>query len=65
MDHVRQCFRCESNIIMVVSGKCNDSCSLSLDHDNYDGYVPSEVNIGAGDYIVFNVCANCGQMEGT
>jgi hypothetical protein len=29
-----------------------------------DGYVPNDLNIGGGDYIEFDVCLDCGQMQG-
>lgn len=27
-------------------------------------YVPSDLNIGGGDYLSFDVCLDCGQMQG-
>jgi hypothetical protein len=30
----------------------------------HDGYVPRALGIGGGDYIEFEVCLNCGQMQG-
>ena len=56
---------CGSTRIMSVSAKCNDLCSVSLDDEGKEGYVPSGVNIGGGDYVQFDVCAQCGHMLGT
>lgn len=30
-----------------------------------DGYVPSDMGIGGGDYIEFEWCLDCGQIQGT
>jgi hypothetical protein len=30
-----------------------------------DGYVPSGLGIGGGDYIDFKLCLNCGQIQDT
>jgi hypothetical protein len=29
-----------------------------------DGYVPKGFGIGGGDYIVFQFCVSCGQIQG-
>lgn len=31
---------------------------------DYDGYVPTDVGIGGGDYIRFEYCLECGQIQG-
>jgi hypothetical protein len=51
--------------MMSVSAKCSDLCSVTLDGSEHSGYVPNNINIGGGDYVDFDVCANCGQMIGT
>lgn len=50
---------------MSVSAKCHDLCSVSLDGEETDGYVPHGVNIGGGDYVNFDVCVECGHIFGT
>ena len=59
------CSRCSSTRMMDVTAKCSDRCNVSLDGEDLDGYVPSNVNIGGGDYVEFKVCASCGQMSGS
>lgn len=61
----QRCIRCGSARFMHISAKCNDLCSINLDNVTEDGYVPNNVNLGGGDYVDFDVCANCGQMVGT
>lgn len=65
MDNTLKCTRCGSGRLMSVTAKCSDSCGVSLDGHDSDGYVPSGLNIGDGKYIEFEVCAVCGQMQGT
>jgi hypothetical protein len=36
----------------------------SLGGREVDGYVPSGLNIGHGDYISFHYCLDCGQIQG-
>ena len=59
------CSRCSSTRMMEVSSKCNDRCDVRLDGEDLDGYPPSNLNIGGGDYVAFKVCADCGQMAGS
>lgn len=49
---------------MHVTGKCSDTCGFSMGGVNSDGYVPKGVGIGGGDYIEFNYCLDCGQIQG-
>lgn len=58
------CQTCNSDRIMLVSGKCSDMCSYSYKGKNEDGYVPSDVGIGGGDYIEIEYCLQCGQIQG-
>ena len=56
--------KCGSTRFMKVCAKCSDMCDVSLDGIDHDGYVPDNLNIGVGDYVEFEVCADCGQMKG-
>lgn len=60
--------KCGSDRIMSINSKCNDMCCLSLDTMNGTieniGYVPDDLNIGGGDYIEFDVCLDCGRIQG-
>lgn len=31
----------------------------------FDGYVPDDLGIGGGDYVEFDLCLDCGQVQGT
>lgn len=56
---------CGSTRVMRVSGKTSDMASVRIPHLDYDhvGYVPGHLNIGAGDYIRFAVCMDCGRIQ--
>lgn len=58
-----ECFKCESERILRVSGKCSDLVSVEMDDREYGGYVPEDVGIGGGDYIEFSYCLDCGQIQ--
>jgi len=58
------CQRCKSNKVATVSAKCSDMCYWRLGHGERDGYVPTEMGIGGGDYVEFDYCLDCGQLQG-
>lgn len=58
------CQKCGSENVMQVQGKTSDMCYVSCGEQEHVGYVPRDMNIGAGDYLSFNVCLDCGQMQG-
>lgn len=57
--------KCGSNRIAAINGKCSDMCSVSIGSIEHDGYVPDGLGIGGGDYIDFEICLDCGQVQGT
>lgn len=59
------CQRCKSNRIVTVSGKTSDLFSMKYRDTNklYNGYVPYGIGIGGGDYMKFDYCLNCGQIQ--
>lgn len=64
-----KCQNCGEHKILQVSAKCSDMCNVvypdnteSIDKSN--GYVPDNIGIGGGDYVEFDYCANCGQIQG-
>jgi hypothetical protein len=59
------CKRCQSNRIADVTGKCSDCCNITLKGTEHDGSIPKDIGIGAGDYIEFSYCLDCGQIQGT
>lgn len=59
------CQQCNSDRIVCISAKCSDLSFVSVDTKENDGYVPEDLGIGGGDYIDFNHCLECGQIQGT
>lgn len=60
-----KCQRCSSERILDMSGKCSDCFGFSLGGKEKDScYVPSDMNVGGGDYISLCVCLDCGQIQG-
>jgi len=61
------CKNCGSKRLMAVNAKCSDLCNIQPPHDEGDytnGYVPDGLNIGGGDYVEFEVCLDCGTIQG-
>lgn len=61
------CQRCESPRIVSISSKSSDMnvVCVSGEERQQDGYVPSDMGIGGGDYVEFSWCLKCGQIQGT
>lgn len=62
----RKCQRCESPRIVGVSGKTSDRCNI-INYENdtsRNDYVPPNIGLGRDeDYIEFNYCIECGQIQ--
>jgi hypothetical protein len=58
------CQHCKSERILELTAKCSDCCGYSLGSFSGDGYVPSGLGIGGGDYVEFNLCLDCGKVQG-
>ena len=58
------CQKCGSDRIICVGAKVSDRFSASIGDREYDGYVPSDLGIGGGDYLDVDYCADCGQIQG-
>jgi hypothetical protein len=58
------CQRCKSERIASIYGKCSDLCVVTIGENEHDGYVPDDMGIGGGDDISFEVCLECGQIQG-
>lgn len=56
--------KCKSERILTVRAKCNDMFSWEVDDQECHGYVPRDLGIGGGDYVKFQLCLNCGQLQG-
>jgi len=55
---------CDSPRIMSLTAKCRGDCFLSLDRKDIVGDIPDNLNVGGGNCVNFNVCAECGYMFG-
>lgn len=65
---VRKCQRCGSPRLVGVGGKTSDMCNV-INHETgaetINSYVPPNIGLGRDeDYIEFDYCAECGQMQG-
>lgn len=61
-----KCIRCKSENIIQVSGKVSDLCTVicrATDFECGPDYVPEGLGIGGGDYLDFNYCLACGQIQ--
>ena len=58
-----ECMTCESDRLLIVSGKVSDRCYLEMKNDGMSGYVPDDMGIGGGDYLEFTFCLECGQIQ--
>jgi len=38
--------------------------NCSLGEHSHNGYVPNDLGIGDGDYLEFDLCLDCGQIQG-
>jgi len=60
-----ECQRCGGERVASINAKCSDLCFSQLGDIEKDGYVPGDWGVGGGDYVDFNYCLDCGQMQGT
>lgn len=58
------CSRCKSNRIASIGSKSSDMNTTSIGDAEKEGYVPDDMGIGGGDYVEFNWCLECGQIQG-
>jgi hypothetical protein len=59
-----ECQCCKSERIVLIDAKCSDCCFASSGKYTHDGYVPSDMGIGSDDYVEFQYCLECGQIQG-
>lgn len=55
---------CDCTKLIYITAKCRDMCDIEYEGQYHDGYVPSHLGIGEGDYISFAYCPECGKVEG-
>jgi len=63
------CQECGSARVVSINGKCQDLFSAELETESgetarHEGYVPSDLGIGDGDYIEMEFCLECGKIQG-
>ena len=54
----------KGHLVLEVNAKCSDMCVVTLNGKDKNGYVPSGLGIGGGDYIEFKLCLLCGRVLG-
>lgn len=59
-----KCQRCKSERILSSGSKCSGRFTCSIGSIDYDGCVPNDLGIGGEDYIEFDLCLDCGQLQG-
>lgn len=57
---------CKSSRLLYVNGKTSDLCFMRMGEREHDGYVPrwSGVASDCGDYLEFDLCLDCGKVQG-
>ena len=59
------CKRCHSDRVITINGKTSDCFDFQYKDKEYQGYVPTNINISDdSDYIFFAYCLECGQIQG-
>lgn len=58
------CQKCKSDRVLSFGCKCSDMSNWSMGSKEGDGYVLSDIGIGGGDYVRFEYCLDCGQIQG-
>ena len=64
MEHTFMACKCGSKRIASVNSKSSDLNFVSIGTNENDGYLPSDMGIGGGDYVEFKWCLDCGQIQG-
>lgn len=59
-----ECVNCKSDRVLSISAKCSDCCNIQFKDKEHQGYVPSDLTIGGGDYIEIDICLSCGMAQG-
>lgn len=59
-----KCRKCESERLAEVKGKCSNNCLVKFAGFETEGSIPEDLGIGGGEYLRFDICLNCGQMQG-
>jgi len=57
------CDKCYYNTVISVCSKSKDDNSFIHRGIELNGYVPYYSGIGGGDYLKFEYCVKCGQIQ--
>lgn len=55
--------KCGSTRIILMSSKTSDRNYFRYQQHEHEGYVPGGLKVGAGDYLEFSYCADCGTIQ--
>ena len=60
-----ECQRCNRDRILYVSAKCSDMFHGYFENtgETINGFVPDGFGIGECDYVEFDYCLDCGQIQ--
>ena len=58
------CTRCSSTRVLSVHAHGRDCNVFQINGYEHEGYVPADFRIGSGDDVEFDMCLNCGQVQG-
>lgn len=62
-----KCDKCGSKRILSVNARCSDMFDMQFGDEHKNGYVPKNLVFGEGgygDYVKFDLCLDCGKMQG-
>jgi hypothetical protein len=57
------CINCGGSRVASISAKCSDLCAVQIGDKSKEGYVPSDMGIGGGDYVEFDWCLDCLRIQ--
>lgn len=58
------CQTCRSVRLVKVIAKTSEFCMIELWGQRHVGSVPHDMNIGNEEYLEFQYCLHCGQLQG-
>lgn len=58
------CQKCQSERVLKISAKCSDLCFVEYKGIDQCDYVPDDIGLGGGDYVAFDMCMDCGTVQG-
>jgi DNA-directed RNA polymerase subunit RPC12/RpoP len=50
--------------VVSLCGKCPDSFEAQMGAQIHEGYILGDLGIDGADYIAFDLCIDCGQLQG-